>query len=347
MTEPREAAGHPDPAPTRRAPAASAAALDRRRAPPAGPTALLVAVVAALTFTAAAAGAATRAATTPSVTTFQVGAQPDRVVVGAGAVWAGDVGDLIRVDPRTGALRRVPDAATPIAVGDGAVWARALLRFDTVERLDPSTDAVVATISLPGLPAAIAAGPTAVWIVDSTGVLTRIDPATNTVAATIPLGVLGFGVASTPTAIWASGQTPDGTFELWRVDPATNAVVATLDTSGPCSPLASAGEATWAQCGVAQHVDPTSNQLVATSTSALNGLAVGPRTVYALDGDGHLTGIDAQTGQARPILDVPALAEGLALGAGALWITDPGLVGASALHGTGTLLRVRDTGGGP
>lgn len=284
----------------------------------------------------------------PTLETIRVGAAPDRVAVGAGAVWTGDVGDLFRVDPRTQAVRRIPDSATPVAAGAQAVWARAVLDFDTVERIDPTTDAVVAKIALVGSPAAIAVDTDAVWVVDSAGVLTRIDPATNQVVATLALGTLGFGVATTPDAVWVSGQDADGTrSRLWRVDPATNTLTASIDTAAPCSALASAGDDTWAECGTAQHVDPTTNQLLPTATNALNGLAVSAPVVYALDTTGNLTALDPRTRRAGHVLDVPPLSEGLALGYGSVWIANPALTRATTLRGAGTLLRLRNPGSPP
>jgi len=277
------------------------------------------------------------------VSSIPVGAAPDRVAVGAGAVWTGDVGDLFWVDPRTDAVHRIPDAGTPIVVDGPAVWARSVLDFDTLERVDPTTDAVVARVALLGSPAAITADADAVWVVDSTGVLTRIDPVTNRVVATIPLGSLGFSVTSTPDAVWASGQDADGTQSLlWRVDPATNTLTATIDTADPCSALASADDDTWAECGTAHHLDPSTNQLAATTTNALNGLAVGPEAVYAVDTAGNLTVLDPTTRRAAHLLDVPALSEGLALGLGSLWIANPAIADATTLHGAGTLLRLRN-----
>ena len=309
---------------------------------------LLVAVVAGVaTVGAGTAAAATPGPAKPTVSTIPVGNQPDRVVVGAGAVWVGDVGDLARVDPGTDAVQRIPGAATPLAVDAQAVWARALFDFDTVEQIDPSTDTVVATVPLAGLPAAISVTPAAVWVVDSAGVLTRIDPATNTVAATIPLGVLGFAVSATTHAVWVSGQALDGTSLLWRVNPATNKVVAMIATPGPCSALASTDDQTWAECGTAQRVDPTNNTLSGTTTSALNGLAVTTQAVYALDGVGNLARIATQTGQGQHVADVPVLSEGLAVGVGSVWITNPGLTGATVDHGTGTLVRLRGLPGLP
>jgi len=296
--------------------------------------------VAAAVLLAGGAGAASAATGAPTVTTIHVGYEPDRVAVGADAVWAGDDGNLVRVDLHTHQVRTIPDATTPVAASGDTVWARADLEFDTLERLDHATGAVTARVPLPGSPSEIAIGPTAVWVVDSTGDLTRIDPASAQVVATVPLGEIGFGVTATPDAVWVTGQDVARQPLLWRVDPASDRLVATISTGAPCGLLASAAGDTWAECGTLQHVDPTTGQLAATDVNALNGLAVSPSAVYALDADGHLTALDPTSGHATPVLTVPPLSEGVALGGGALWIANPALNDATATHGAGTVLRV-------
>jgi len=308
---------------------------------------LLAAVVVPAVLSAGSAAAATHIGL-PTLQSIRVGAAPDRVAVGAGMVWTGDVGDLFRVDPRTQAVRRIPGSATPIAVDAQAVWARAVLDFDTVERIDPATDAVVAKVGVPGSPAAIALGAGAVWVVDSSGDLTRIDPSTNQVVAELPLGYVGFGVATTSDTIWVSGEIDEGTQSvLWSVDPATNTLISTYDTAAPCGLLASAGDDLWAECGTAQQIDPTTNQLHATTTNALNGLAVGPHVTYALDTVGNLTALDPTTRRAGHVVEVPALSEGLAVGFGSVWIANPALTRTASLQGAGTLIRLRNPGSPP
>jgi hypothetical protein len=154
------------------------------------------------------------------------GAATASVAAGAGGVWITDGSRrLVRVDPATRAVRRIP-ADRPldgVAVGAGAVWAISA-RQATVLRIDPATDAVtdrVALVSRPGegapLPTRIAASAGAVWVLSrNTATVTRIDPQTRGVAAVVPIGV-----DRSPNEIAASGQAAwvaneDGT--LSRID---------------------------------------------------------------------------------------------------------------------------------
>ena len=72
---------------------------------------------------------------------FAVGVSSAGVAVGAGSVWVGDLGGgVARVDPVTGAARRVRAGGAPagIAFADGAVWA-ADSQGGSVWRVDPRT----------------------------------------------------------------------------------------------------------------------------------------------------------------------------------------------------------------
>ena len=94
-----------------------------------------------------------------------------------------------------------------MAVGAGAVWAMSDAG-QTLSRIDPERNAVVAKIKV-SPPEAVAAGDGAVWLTypfDNT--VYRIDPATNKVVATIHVGPRPEGIAVSPGAVWVA--TADG-----------------------------------------------------------------------------------------------------------------------------------------
>ena len=74
---------------------------------------------------------------------------------------------MSKVDPAleavTGTVPRISLDPIRVAAGAGAVWV-ADAENETVVRIDPSTSRVVRTIPLGGLPTALAAGPTGVWV---------------------------------------------------------------------------------------------------------------------------------------------------------------------------------------
>src|SRR5438876_9866762 len=77
-----------------------------------------------------------------------------------------------------------PGSCGEAVAGNGAVWV-ARVSDNTVLRIDPQTNSVIATIPVGPQPEGIAVTPGAVWVVNKGGPsVSRIDPATNQVVAT-------------------------------------------------------------------------------------------------------------------------------------------------------------------
>jgi YVTN family beta-propeller protein len=150
------------------------------------------------------------------------------VAVGDVAIWALGFPGVVRIDPATNTIvATIPVAQnvsgggpspTALAVGAGAVWVAN--RFvvsggslghlpptmrGTVSRIDPATNAVVATIPVGHDPFGIAADDGAVWVANRTGfTVSRIDPRTNRVVATIRIGNRPQGIAVGAGAVWVA-----------------------------------------------------------------------------------------------------------------------------------------------
>ena len=212
-------------------------------------------------------------------------------------------GNLSRVDPATNTvLSVIPLTITglegpgPLAFGDGALWV-GLVAVDStgqnfvagsVERVDPATYQVVATIPVGMEPIAMTTSPGAVWVSNvGDGTITRIDSASNAVIATIPVSGGVAGLAFGEGAIWVAN--PDaGTVS--RIDPATNTVIAAIPTvAGPQDVVDLAGSiwvANWgtnnASDGVLSRIDPATNQAVRTIPVGINpaSLAVGGGLIW-------------------------------------------------------------------
>lgn len=159
------------------------------------------------------------------------------VAVGAGAIWVTSAGDLTlsRIDPASSRVAAIIPVVCPcsVAADDSAVW---VAGPDSVVRIDPVTNRVVAEVSLGGYPngAEVAIGAGAVWVAywgfplkggALTGHLVRIDPATNRIVADIPVrGANGLAVGL--DSVWiATGQS------VARVDPRSNAVLSEITES--------------------------------------------------------------------------------------------------------------------
>lgn len=167
-----------------------------------------------------------------------------RVEVGEGAVWVTvgteseqARGQLMRIDPTTGEIRRVALDGHPYgtAIGAGSVWVHTQT-FDSADpnvpvnrlyRIDARTLAIEAT-ERPARTPGLAFGEGSLWTLsdgERVSTLTRIDPATNRAVATIDLppgaNRLTGGFAAGGGSVWVvNGE--DGT--LHRVDATTNRV---------------------------------------------------------------------------------------------------------------------------
>jgi hypothetical protein len=143
--------------------------------------------------------------------------------------------------------------------GFGSMWARVGADTanggDTIERIDPATNAVIAKITV-GIGFGLTVGDGAVWAPNSApATLTRIDPTTNGIAAVIPLpGVGPDATATTPGAVWVGMEGDLGAPGLLvRVDPRTNKVAGTTvvypDSPEGVERLAATANAIWLVTG--------------------------------------------------------------------------------------------------
>ena len=174
------------------------------------------------------------------------------ISVGAGAVWVdafpttkGAEDQLLRIDPATDHVETVASiSGGKVAATDDAVWAAG---GQELERFDPRTGGLVATVALPGDASAIAANETDVWVIvvtDNGSMLIRVDPATNAVSAQIPLGSEFTGYQDSVQlgegAVWLLGVRWNGSDQdskefggdLVRVDPVSNQVVDRIPVDG-------------------------------------------------------------------------------------------------------------------
>jgi DNA-binding SARP family transcriptional activator len=156
--------------------------------------------------------------------------------VGANAVFVcsclGPPGPVIRVNAAATSVVSVRRSSVRmIAYGEGALWAITGYEFDTIERIDPKTNAVVETVPLgrigetSGWRYRMAVGEGAIWVLAPAS-LWRIDSTTNRVVGSVPLGHSeeGSSVATGDGSVWVAK--PDGI--LLRVDPDSQTVATTI-----------------------------------------------------------------------------------------------------------------------
>jgi hypothetical protein len=159
----------------------------------------------------------------------------------------------------------------------------------TIERLDPRTLRVTATVELPsvvtlvmsgrvtpirGLAASAAGDVIWVSVANSAAGLVRIDAASARVVAALPVAsvgpaaVSGAGSAAGVWVVCCGGETFLGPSRLVRVDPATNRVVAQVLLPGLPDAVGVGPSGVWvrAAAGPVWRVDPVTNRVVAEVT---------------------------------------------------------------------------------
>jgi DNA-binding SARP family transcriptional activator/streptogramin lyase len=276
---------------------------------------------------AAAAGVALlAAAATVSFLLVRGGSRPRSVIV--------PVDSVAVIDSRHDAVVGfAPVGRSPVALASGAggVWV-ANADDGTVDRLDPETGRVVATIGIGADVSDVATGFDSVWVADGNdGTITQVDPAQDGIERTIsPSGAAGiltlpiFFVATDDRYVWAIQGA-----KLLRIDPRTGLVTKNVAIGGAPTALATGGGFVW--------ITTVDDRIVRVDAHTLT-VSTGPRlaapaysAVYS-DGafwilvpspnSGTLERLDPQTLAASPFgLDLQAPTV-VAVRGEALWIAD-------------------------
>jgi serine/threonine protein kinase len=250
------------------------------------------AVVTVIVLIAVMAGDGTRggaATSSPSASRSQSGA-----LLGSGA--------NVRIDPATNRVVARAGSIGFVALGGGFVW---ISSENGLEKVNPQNNKVIGTIDL--VPDDMTFGDSSLWattgskgfplaIPTVTDSLYRIDPRTNRVSklATLPerhlqnFSLFIHTMAIGDGSVWVAIQTSGGQSLLLRYDERTGNEVSRFQLSDPPAGLAFSDGSLWIRS---------------------NGVAA------------SVTRFDARTGKVVKRFDVHA-ADGLAVGAGAVWVSD-------------------------
>ena len=274
---------------------------------------------------------------------------------GAALVLALDGGDnsgpvtansMVAISSTSGRVERalpVGGDPTAVAVGAGAVWA---LNADdqTITRIDPKTHAV-RTFGTGGIPVDLAAGDGSLWVGNGSRTsaqfvgpvatsIARLDPDSAAVLATVTLprakgrvsNQSRYHISVTPRAVWVVN--PD--FTVSRIDPASNRIAGEIRDVSALGVAADSGGA-WAleTDGTIARLNPGADrvaQRVRVPASSLSSIAVGAGAVWLTDPDeGTLWRVDPR-GPLERTIPLAVGAADVAYGAGAVWVSN-GLTG--------------------
>jgi virginiamycin B lyase len=160
----------------------------------------------------------------------QLGEPCGAMAVHSRFVWVADCKEkaVYKIDGRTAQIVAVvrtglasPDGETNVVAGGGSIW----VPSDTsgrIVRIDPSSNQVIASVSVDPGTHYLAFGMASLWAVSSSQrSLQQIDPRTNTVVRRVALGRGPGFLAVGEGAVWVQEQT-DGT--VARIDPTTGNV---------------------------------------------------------------------------------------------------------------------------
>jgi DNA-binding beta-propeller fold protein YncE len=241
----------------------------------------------------------------PSLAPIVLGQRAIRPVPAFGSVWVASAaeGTVQRIDPTTGVIIATITVADP----------KRLLAAGCA----PSSEHAYATGSF-GLracdaPSAVAAGAGAIWAVaNDANAIVRVDPARNAITDTIAVGFAAWSLTATADAVWLSDYASDA---VVRVDPRTRQVVARIAVPAWPTEIATAGDSVWVVCsaaGAVVRIDATRNVVVATIGVDLWALAIAVAgdDVWVRGGatraDGGLYRIDARTNAVSSVIQAGA-----------------------------------------
>jgi YVTN family beta-propeller protein len=277
-----------------------------------------------------AAGALVLAATVGAATAIvMTGKDADEPPAGNGVAAIALDGD------RVSSFTEAQTAPSNLAVGEGAVW---VLNTEdrTISRIDPKTGRVVKTFTHSLRPRDITATSGALWVSNAdeeTGLgrysVSRIDPGSGRVLRTVRLPQEndngGWEASGHPMIVAGAGGiwtgNPEGTIS--RLDPKTGDVVATSETYA--RRIAAGREGVWV-VGIAGNdlwgIDPRTNRTtrhVRLGAYALQSVAVGAGSVWAVAAEGTLWRVDPQPPHVTDAIDVGAGTEYVAFADGQVW----------------------------
>jgi hypothetical protein len=254
---------------------------------------------------------------------------------------------IVRLDGETGQqIAKIPVDAVPdwevggggLIFADGSLWVAGRTYDRETQRdggeviqIDPRSNSVVHTISLPAPVDDLVFGDSGLWILTSEGrtpTLERIDPVSGDVAVSISLdGDVGRSVLSVDGAIYVLVRTGAPTFGdvVDQVDPSTQQVIERFTTKESYNAIAETDGRVWLALGDGLlWMDPAAGQgrVVPESFNTGDVVAAGDGGVWVL-GPSHgraPSRYDIASGTLGPSVDVDHHAPiSMAVAPGALW----------------------------
>jgi YVTN family beta-propeller protein len=202
---------------------------------------------------------------------------------------------------------------------------------NSVAAISTSSDRIVGSIPVGARPGAIAFGSGSLWVanVDDENV-SRVDPGTLSTSRVLSVGGQPTGLAASTSAIWVAQSNPQGsTISIKSIDPQYDVVgptrrLAATDATAPAA-VAAQGNAVWAApaAGLLAHLDATSGRVVrrVDPNAGPAAIALGDGAVWVTDTAANKVTRVEPDGRLTPIA-VGKGPAGIAVGAGGIWVAD-------------------------
>jgi DNA-binding SARP family transcriptional activator/ABC-type branched-subunit amino acid transport system substrate-binding protein/streptogramin lyase len=281
-----------------------------------------------------------------------VGGNPTSVAIAGGAAWVLNARDrtLSRVDVQTGTTRGFSSETNivELAGSEHALWAAQSAEvkpgrtfFNTygvpsqLTSFDPSTGVPRATTKLPipkhsstlaTVPGRLMATDGDVtWVLSRPGWVHRVDTRTGERRTLRLRGAAVIAIAAGDGQVW--GYAPSN---LVRLDPETGRKLATVPLAASWIDTLAVGEGfVWGTdpySGVLWRVDPRTNTAVTVDVGpGVDTVAVGAGAVWAASSElGTVSRVDPETHRTTATVKVPGTPNGLAVGAGRVWVSVAG-----------------------
>jgi virginiamycin B lyase len=217
-----------------------------------------------------------------------------------------------------------------MAITADAVWvSNAGIR--ALQRINPGTDEITATVSMPDEPCSgLAEGFGSIWVplCGKAPAIAQVDEVSNKIVGIVPVGPVDSegGIMVSTDSLWI---VIDKKGILARINPQSHEVTATVKIPEDASNPLYASGLVWVTChgdGKIIAIDPLSNSIVASEPTGPQPrfLTSSGNSIWTLNqGDGSITRIDAGSRHAIAHIEagVPGTGGEIAYGAGSIWTT--------------------------
>jgi virginiamycin B lyase len=225
---------------------------------------------------------------------------------------------------------KIGGTADWVLITDDAVWVASTKPY-AVQRIDPATNRIVATVGVAGEACSgLAYGFGSIWVplCGNKPELVRINAAKNTISATLPIAPAGpeGGITASDDSVW---MVTDKNGTLNRIDPSTNSVRQKISIPpGSCNPIFSNG-IVWITGGASSVLTAVD----ASTGSVRESVAVGPKprfltsgggSIWTLNqGDGTVSRVDEKNRKVIATIQVgvPGAGGDIGYGAASVWPT--------------------------